>query len=167
MDTKNLDRYGNAALEWARVERQLEAQPGSPGLTYWLATVGANGQPHITGVGAVWLDGKVYFTSGPGTSKSRNLSSNPRCSVSASLEGIDLVIEGEARRVTDGATLRALAEKYVEMGWPATVEADALTAPFSAPSAGPAPWHLYALEPRSAVGVAKIEPFGATRWRFP
>ena len=52
-------------------------------------------------------------------------------------------------------------------GWPASVEGgDALTAPFTAPSAGPAPWHLYHLTLHTAVGVAGAEPHGATRWDF-
>jgi hypothetical protein len=46
------------------------------------------------------------------------------------------------------------------------VEGDALTAPFSAPSAGPPPWHLYRLEFTKVFGVAGQEPHGATRWRF-
>ena len=51
-------------------------------------------------------------------------------------------------------------------GWPARVDGDALTAPFSAPSAGPPPWHLYRFTFHTAVGVAGAEPYGATRWRF-
>ncbi|MER6767661.1 pyridoxamine 5'-phosphate oxidase family protein, partial [Amycolatopsis sp. NPDC000746] len=39
-------------------------------------------------------------------------------------------------------------------------------APFSAPSAGPPPWHLYRLTLRRAVGVASEEPHGATCWEF-
>lgn len=40
------------------------------------------------------------------------------------------------------------------------------TAPFSAPSAGPPPWHAYRFIFHTAVGVATAEPNGATRWRF-
>ena len=110
-----------------------------------MATVRPNGRPHSAGVGAVWVDGALYFTSGPGTLKSRNLAVNPACSVSARLRGIDLVLEGEAHQVTDASTLERLAAVYRTSGWPASVEGDALTAPYSAPSAGPAPWHLYRL----------------------
>ena len=42
----------------------------------------------------------------------------------------------------------------------------AITAEYSAPSAGRGPWHLYAVNPTTAVGVATKEPHGATRWRF-
>ena len=41
-----------------------------------------------------------------------------------------------------------------------------LSAPFSAPSAGPPPWYLYRLTLHTAFGVASAEPHGATRWRF-
>ena len=51
-------------------------------------------------------------------------------------------------------------------GRPAEAEGDAFTAPFSAPSAGPPPWHLYYVTVRTAFGVASAEPHGATRRRF-
>ena len=42
---------------------------------------------------------------------------------------------------------------YRTGGWPASVEGDALTDPYSAPSAGPTPWHLYRLTLHPGVGV--------------
>jgi len=119
------------------------------------------------GVGALRIDGKLFFTSGLATRKSRHLRANPRCSVSLALTGLDLVIEGTAAPVTDEQTLARLAEQYRAQGWPATVAGGAHTAPYSAPSAGPPPWYLYALTPETAFGVATTEPFGASRWRFP
>jgi hypothetical protein len=112
------------------------------------------------------MDGDLYFTSGPGARKARNLATNPACTISAHLNGIDLVLEGEATRVKDTQTLERAAAKYRQGGWPAQVNGDALTAPFSAPSAGPAPWHLYRMRFHTVFGVAGAEPFGATRWRF-
>ena len=47
---------------------------------------------------------------------------------------------------TDPPTLEAIAAIYRDGGWPAQVDGDALTAPFSAPSAGPPPWHVYRLD---------------------
>ncbi|MFD0854747.1 hypothetical protein ACFQ07_21085, partial [Actinomadura adrarensis] len=57
---------------------------------------------------------------------------------------------------------------YREGGWPVEVDTEApgFTAPFSAPSAGRPPWHLYRLDFHTAFGVATTEPHGATRWRF-
>jgi hypothetical protein len=82
------------------------------------------------------------------------------------LPGIDLVLEGTAARVTDPETLEAVAALYRRGGWPAEVAGDAFTAPYSAPSAGPPPWHLYRFTFDTTFGVATAEPYGATRWRF-
>lgn len=166
ISTRNLDRYGSAELPWTRPRDILAADTPKADLTFFVATVRPDGRPHSAGVGAVWVDDALYFTSGPGTRKSRNLAANPACSVSVRLRGIDLVLEGEAHRVTDSATLERLAAVYRSGGWPASVEGDALTAEYSAPSAGPPPWHLYRLTLHTAVGVAGTEPHGATRWDF-
>jgi hypothetical protein len=163
-DTTNLDRYGNAALPWSRARDALAAP--SPADRYFLGTVGSDGHPHAAGVGALWFDGDIYVVSGPGTRKSRNLAANPACTIAAALKGIDLVFEGEATRVTDGPTLERLAALYRAQGWPAEVEGDAFTAPYSAPSAGPPPWHLHRFTFHTVFGVAGEEPYGATRWRF-
>jgi hypothetical protein len=125
-----------------------------------------DGRPHAAGIGAAWYDGDVYFQCGPSTRKARNLASNPACTVSVSLEGIDLVLEGEARRVTDADTLEALAAIYRDGDWPVQVEGDGFTAPFTAPGGGPPPWHLFRLSAQTVFGVASAEPHGATRWRF-
>jgi len=77
-----------------------------------------------------------------------------------------LVFAGQTERVTDQSTLEQVVGLFRAGGWPAEVEGDAYTAPFSAPSAGPPPWHLYRLTFDAAFGVATAEPYGATRWRF-
>ena len=164
MQQTNLDIYGSAPISWSRALDQL--QDDSAKKTTWLATVRPDGRPHVAGVGALWLDGTFYFTSGAGTRKSRDLAANPHCVLSVALPDLDLVVEGTAAKVTDDATLQRLAERYAAQGWPARVEDGAFTAPYSAPSAGPPPWYLYVLTPSTAFGVATAEPFGATRWRF-
>jgi hypothetical protein len=164
-ETTNLDRYGYPALPWSRARDSLAAV-GQQHATFFLGTVGPDGRPHAAGVGALWSAGDLYVVSGPGTRKSRNLAANPAGTISAALRGIDLVFEGEATRVTDGPTLEQLAALYRAQGWPAEVAGDAFTAPYSAPSAGPPPWHLYRFTFHTAIGVATGEPYGATRWRF-
>jgi Pyridoxamine 5'-phosphate oxidase len=166
VETTNLDRYGCPALPWSRPSDLLAGRPLGPGTPFFLGTLRPDGRPHAAGVGAVWLDGDIYFTSGPGTRKARNLAENPACTLSVRLEGIDLVLEGEASRVTDRAMLERAVSCYREAGWPAEVQKDAITAPYSAPSAGPPPWHLYRMGFHTAFGVATAEPFGATRWSF-
>ncbi len=166
VEVTNLDRYGFPALPWNRPRDLLAAGPPEPGTPFFLGTSRPDGRPHAAGIGALWLDGDLYFTSGPETRKARNLAANPACTISVRLEGIDLVLEGEATRVTDRSVLETVAARYREGGWPAEVEGDAFTAPFSAPSAGPPPWHLYHFALQTAFGVATAEPYGATRWRF-
>jgi hypothetical protein len=168
MDEQNLDIYGHEPIPWSRALEQLEAQAREQGQgrTHWLATAGSDGKPHLTAVGALWVDNRFYFTSGPRTRKSRNLATNPNCAVSVSLDDIDVVVEGTARKVTDMPTLERVANLYASLGWPARASDAAITAQFSAPSAGPGPWDLYVVVPTAAVGVATKEPHGATRWRF-
>jgi pyridoxine/pyridoxamine 5'-phosphate oxidase len=171
MEQKNLDIYGDPPIPWSRALQQLEASAREHAdeqqpRTYWLSTVRPDGRPHLAGVGALWLDGSFYFTSGPGTRKSRNLAANPNCAISVSLPGLDLIIEGRATKVTDQPTIERLAERYAAQGWPARAIEGALTADYSAPSAGPPPWELYAVRPVTAFGVASAKPYGATRWRF-
>ena len=166
VETTNLDRYGDAALPWSRARDTFATDSRGSDVTHFLGTSRPDGRPHAARVGALWHDGDVYFTSGPGTRKSRNLAENPACTISMSLEGIDLVLEGEATRVTDRPTLETVASLYREGGWPAEVEGEAFTAPYSAPSAGPPPWDLYRFTFHTVFGVATAEPYGATRWRF-
>src|SRR5262245_32598778 len=131
MDQKNLaDLYGLPPIPWSRALEALESFDG-PDDRSFLATTRPDGRPHLAGVGAVWHDGKVYVVSGPDTRKSRNLAANPACAVSVSTTGIDLVIEGRAERVTDEGTLRRVAERYAEGGWPARVENGAFTHDYS------------------------------------
>ena len=114
----------------------------------------------------LWLDGKFYFVSGPGTRKSQNLAERAGCALAVALPGLDLTFEGTAANVTDEPMLQQLAGLYVAQGWPVTVKDGAFTAPYSAPSAGPPPWDVYEFTLKTAIGVASAEPHGATRWRF-
>jgi hypothetical protein len=142
------------------------ATPPRPKTSFFLGTTRPDGRPHVAAVGALWVDGDFYIVSGAETRKSRNLASNPACTIAVGLEGIDLALEGEALRVTDRPTLERVAALYREGGWPAEVEGDAFTAPYSAPSAGPPPWQVYRFTFHTAFGGATAEPYGATRWRF-
>jgi hypothetical protein len=164
-EVTNLDSYGHPPLAWSR-PRDILANLSGYDTTFFLGTVRPDGRPHTAPFGALWHDGDLYIVSGPETRKSRNLAANSACAVSVKLEGIDLVLEGEARRITDQPTLEKVAQLYREGGWPVEVQGNAFTAPYSAPSAGPPPWHLYRFTFHTAFGVATAEPHGATRWRF-
>src|SRR4051794_14446171 len=90
MDAKNLaELYDLPTMDWEPIEQRLEAgldqAPGAGGPdrhTSWLATIDADGSPHVAGVGSWWHDGAFWFQTGPGTRKARNLARDPRCTMS-------------------------------------------------------------------------------------
>jgi hypothetical protein len=168
---RNLDGYGAPPIEWARVAEVLDStltqtpETGGPNRhTTWLTTINPDGSPHVMPLGAGNVNGNWYFTSGPGTRKSRNLARDPRCVISVATEPFDLVFEGTAERVTDAAELQAMADHCVAEGWPASVAGDALTAEFSAPSAGPPPWYVYRITPVTVYALGTADPYGAARF---
>lgn len=177
MDARNLaDLYDLPLLDWAPIEETLAAgltqAPGTGGPdrhTFWLATINPDGTPHLTGVGASWVDGAFYVVTGDTSRKGHNLTRERRCSLGVAAPGFDLTVDCEAHLVTDPAVVADIAARARAHGWPAEVDESgtALTAPFSAPSAGPPPWSVYRLTPRRAVGLKTVEPGGATRWDFP
>lgn len=176
MEILNLaDLYELPPLDWgpiaARLDQGLTQAPGTGGPnrhTCWLATANADGSPHVTGVGAIWVDGAFWFETGDGTRKAKNLARDPRCTVSVATQELDLVIEGVADKITDPDTVTAMATRWAAEGWPARVDdtGRALTADYSAPSAGPPPWFVYRVKAHTATALATVEPGGATRWRF-
>ena len=80
----------------------------------------------------------------------------------------DVVIEGDAGRVTDPGAVARIAKAWADNGWPAEPDdsGSGITAPFNAPSQGPPPWNVYRIEPRSAIVTLTAEPGGLTRFRF-
>ncbi|HEY4608843.1 MAG TPA: pyridoxamine 5'-phosphate oxidase family protein [Ilumatobacteraceae bacterium] len=176
MKAVNLDDiYGSPLLDWARVEQRLDQgltlapNTGGPHRhSCWLATINIDGSPHVTGIGALWVDGAFWFETGERTRKARNIARDPRCTLSVATQEFDLVVDGDAGKVTDPATVAAMASRWAAEGWPARVDdsGTALTADFSAPSAGPPPWHVYRLVLRKATALLTVDPGGATQWRF-
>ena len=176
MQTKNLaELYDLAPLDWGPIEAALDAGfPQAPGAggpnrhTCWLATIDEDGSPHVTGIGALWLDGAFWFETGEHTRKGRNVARDPRCTLSVATAGFDLVVEGTAEAVRDPEVVADIAARYAADGWPARVDESgtALTAEYSAPSAGPPPWLVYRLTPRAATALQTVEPGGASRFTF-
>src|SRR5262245_56973076 len=122
MDDKNIDIYGDPPMPWSRPLDQLNTFVAGPPNGTWPATARPDGRPHVTGIGAVWLDDRFYFTSRLDTRKSRNLAENPSCAISLELPDIDLVVEGTAAIVDDDATLERLVAVFRDQGWPANVK---------------------------------------------
>ena len=176
MESKNLaDLYDLPLLDWGgiaeRLARGVTQAPGSGGPdrhTSWLATINEDGSPHVTGIGALWVHDAFWFETGEGTRKGRNLARDPRCTLSVATHEFDLVVEGAAERIRDRAVVASMAGAWAAQGWPARVDESglALTADYSAPSAGPPPWGVYRLVPVAATALRTVEPGGATRWHF-
>ena len=136
--------------------------------TTWLTTVNDDGSPHVTAVGAIWLDQTFFFQTGPSTRKARNVERDPRCSIALSIRDVDVVVEGRAGLETDAGTIRSATEAWAGGGWP--VEPDpsgtGITAPFNAPSQGPPPWNVYRIDLLTVTAVSGVEPGGLTRFTF-
>jgi len=174
MKTTNLGvADGLPPVDWTGIVEKLDAGSAPApdahnARTTWLTTINEDGSPHVTPVGAIWLDGAYWFQTGSGTRKGRNVERDPRCSVAVSIRDADVVIEGEATRVTDPAAIGRAAKAWAEGGWPAELDpaGPGITAPFNAPAQGPPPWNVYRIEPRSAVVALGTEPGGLSRFSF-
>lgn len=160
-------------MDWAAVVDRLESgsAPAADAMnarTTWLCTVNEDGSPHVTPVGAIWLDGAYWFQTGSGTRKARNVERTRACSIAVSMDGADAVVEGDAERVTDAGALASAAKAWADQGWPAEPDesGSGITAPFNAPAQGPPPWNVYRVTPRSAIVTLGTEPGGLTRFRF-
>ncbi len=165
------------ATPWSGARARLENPERDR--TYWLATVRPDGRPHVVPILGLWLDDAFYFVTGETTRKGKNLAGDPRCVIAASstaLPSLDVVLEGEARKVTAEATLQRLADAYASsMDWPLEVRDGSVIGP-NAPTAGPPPYAVYELTPTTVFGLPGVagteqgvESAGAfvpTRWRF-
>jgi nitroimidazol reductase NimA-like FMN-containing flavoprotein (pyridoxamine 5'-phosphate oxidase superfamily) len=132
---------------------------------FWLSTVRPDGRPHVTPLISVWLDGAAYFCTGADEQKARNLAQNQSCILTTGCnlleEGLDVVIEGEARRVSDDSELTRLAEAY-ESKYGSAWHFDVADGAFQG-EGGEA--IVFEVSPTTAFGFGKGE-YSQTRWRF-
>ncbi len=164
--TTELDtRYSEVteAFPWPRT---LELLVGAE--LSWLSTVRPDGRPHVTPLPAVWHHGAPHVCTGPDERKARNLAGNPHCVLTTGKNehwaGVDVVLEGTAKRVTDDAELRELAAAWTaKYGSYWTFEvADGR---FGHPQGGGA--LVFRIEPVIAFAFTKGDGnFGQTRYRF-
>lgn len=134
--------------------------------TSWISTVRPDGRPHVTPLMTVVIDDAVYFCTGPTEQKARNLESNTNVALttgaSSMTEGLDVVVEGDAVRVTDVPTLTAAADRYrSKYGWTFEARDEAL----HSDDGGEA--YLFRVDARKGFGFGKGEDrFSQTRYRF-
>jgi hypothetical protein len=94
---------GTGLLPWSWAEERLLASHD-----FWLATVTPTGVPHLMPVWAVWSERMLWFSSSTGSRKARNLSVEPRCSLSTDNPLEPVVVHGQADRVVDTVALTAM-----------------------------------------------------------
>jgi hypothetical protein len=71
-------------IPWAEGRERLEGAA-----VYWISTVRPDGRPHITPLLSVWLDGALYFCTGPDDRKAKNLVRNPHCILTTGCNALD------------------------------------------------------------------------------
>lgn len=172
---------GATALPWSDAEEQLKTAE-----VFWLSTARPDGRPHVTPLLAVWMDGALYFCTGEAERKGKNLAENARVVMTtgqnALADGLDIVVEGEAARVSDEARLHRLADAYVEKygaGWRYAV-GDGVFHPDTESVVQDAPVRIpvFEVRPTTVFGFGRerfvnapwhwteAERFSQTRWRF-
>src|SRR6202167_1371726 len=99
------------ATGWEETRRALEEAE-----LFWVSTVRADGRPHVPPVVAAWADGAIWFSTGAGEQKFANLRANPHVVLTTGCnrwdQGLDVVVAGEAVRVTDDAVLSRIAGAF-------------------------------------------------------
>ncbi|HXE89747.1 MAG TPA: pyridoxamine 5'-phosphate oxidase family protein [Terriglobales bacterium] len=142
-----IPRSKDGLLPWTWAAKRLENAH-----TYWLATTRPNGQPHAMPVWCVWLEGRLFFSTGRRSRKARNLARDPRCSVGLTHGKDSVILEGKARRVRDAALARRVSSVYSK----------------KYDSGIPAGEPVYGVEPQVAFGFTETGDFlrTATRWKF-
>ena len=149
------------ATPWARARGVLEKAG-----VFWLSTVRPDGRPHVTPLVAVWVDGSLYFCTGPDEVKAKNLARNARCILTtgcnAFRKGLDVVVEGEVGVVTDELLLRRLVaiwkRKYDDF-WHFEVRDGAFHH-----EAGKA--LVFEVAPNKVFAYSRGRMYSATRYRF-
>ena len=146
---------------WATVEHAL-----TDAELYWLTTVRGSGGPHMTPLIGIYADGALHFCTGGHEQKARNIEGNPRVVLTTGSNewnrGLDVVVEGEARRLEDEDALRRVAEAYVVKygeDWRFDVRDGAFVHSEDSVAL------VFRVEPEKVLGFRKGE-FAQTRWRF-
>jgi pyridoxine/pyridoxamine 5'-phosphate oxidase len=132
---------------------------------YWLTTVRADGRPHVTPLIGVAHDGVVHFCTGLREQKARNLEHRQQVALTTGnntwARGLDVVVEGTARRVRDHDTLQRLADAY-EAKYGSVWHFDVGDGVFGSGEDAAA---VFRVEPSKVLAFAK-EPHAQTSYRF-
>ena len=150
--------------EWSEARDELSGAE-----VYWLSTVRPDGRPHVTPLLAIWLEGALYFCTGPDERKAKNLAENHHCVLTTGhnhLDGVDLVLEGTAETVDDSAELRRVADTYESKYGPHFAAPDGTWSGLG-DAIRRAEIPVYRVAPATVFGFGKGETYSQTRWLFP
>ena len=154
-----------APIPWSRALEALEA--GKPQeRTSSLRRRDPTAGPTSPGVGAVWDSGKVYFVSGAGTHKSRNLAQNPNCAVSMSLHRHRPGVRGHGGTNHGRRDAPTAGEALRRRGLAGPGSRTALHVRLQRPECRSSALGPLRRQPNTVFGVMSDAPGGATRWRF-
>jgi hypothetical protein len=127
--------------------------------------VRADGRPHVTPLIGVMQDAAMHFSTGLGEQKARNLEHDTHVALTTGTntwaQGLDVVVEGVAVRVTDNETLQRLADAY-EAKYGSAWHFDVGDGVFSTGQAAAA---VFRVEPTKVMAFAK-DPHAHTTYRF-
>jgi nitroimidazol reductase NimA-like FMN-containing flavoprotein (pyridoxamine 5'-phosphate oxidase superfamily) len=153
----------NLATPWEETRRVLEAAE-----VFWLATVRADGRPHVTPVAAAWLDGTLYFGTGAIAQKLKNLRRNAHVALTTGCNhlatGFDVVVEGDAAPVTDTAVHERFYRQQVSLwgeAWPIQLR-DGIVWDRGTEE----PLLLFAVTPTKIFASVRGEQWSQTRYQF-
>lgn len=132
---------------------------------FWLTTVRIDGRPHVTPLIGVAEDGAVHFCTGLREQKARNLEHRKQVALTTGnntwARGLDVVVEGTAVRIAEGATLQRLADAY-EAKYGSDWHFDVGDGVFGSGEHAAA---VFRIEPTKVLAFAK-EPHAQTSYRF-
>jgi nitroimidazol reductase NimA-like FMN-containing flavoprotein (pyridoxamine 5'-phosphate oxidase superfamily) len=151
------------ATPWSDAEALLDKAE-----LFWLSAVRPDTRPHVTPLIAVWRDGTLYVYTRAHERKAKHIAENPHVSLTTGgnamhEDGGDIVIEGDAVRVTDTAALQRIADRYEQKYGPAW-HVDVQDRAFNVQEGNIA--LVFAVAPTTAFGFGKGSTFSQTRWRF-
>ena len=163
---------GSAPTSWAETLALLQGAE-----IFWLSTVRPDGRPHVTPLITVWADGALHFCTGRTERKARNLEENPWCVLTTGTnlmgQGLDVVLAGAARRLTEDHVLQRLADRWAcKYDWHFEVR-DGAFWDSEAPADGSEPGeqatveaYVFRVQPTTIHAYGRGEDYTATRWRF-
>jgi len=140
---------GKGLLPWSWATERL-----NKARNYWVATTRPDGNPHAMPVWGVWIDDAFYFSTGDQSRKARNLVANPKCVIGCEVGDDQVVLEGEARLMTNSELRRRFGDAYqTKYNW----DMEGFSEPF------------YRVKPATVFGFSTAPGefvATATRWEF-